>query len=169
MCHSVLFGFLIGALVTRMFIRYRFFRHYYGRGGGCGHGRCHQNGGDQRRWRAGFQPAPTRTYPAIDEVVAGLELNQRQQDEARGVLSLIKEQLGDRSAQAHAVLAAVAAEPFDRLEAEAALSAVPPALRRELVDGLEHVHTILIPEQRAALRERLEAGAPKDKAAGTPL
>lgn len=157
MCHSVLFGFLIGALVTRMFIRYRSFLHH----GGCGGRRhgwargCHQG---SRRWRAGFQPGPA--YPAIDELVAGLELNQRQQEEARGVLGLIKEQLGDRSAQAHAALAAVAAEPFDRLEAEGALRDVPPALRRELVDGLEHVHTILIPEQRAALRERLQRSQP---------
>lgn len=184
MCHSLLFGLLIGALATRLFFRMRYLRHF---GGGCYGGRCGGRFGrfegrfDGGRWRAGFPGAPFGVGQAgatgaagaagqagaaaqaagaaaqrpVAELVGGLELNPRQQVEVSTVLALLTEQVGDRGLQASAALRAVASEPFDRMGAEDALATVAPALRRELVDGLEHVHTILIPEQREVLRKAL--------------
>lgn len=113
-------------------------------------------------------PAPT-TGKNAEELIKGMDLNQRQRAEAQPVLALLKAQLGPSGAALEAALATVAAEQFDPDKVRAALHLdhAPPALAHDILDGLEHFHTILIPEQRESLRDALKitpaAGAP-----GTP-
>ncbi len=53
------------------------------------------------------------------------------------------------------LLGAVGGETFDRAKVEAAVGAEGDklqALKKEILDGIEHVHNILTPEQREQLR-----------------
>ena len=97
----------------------------------------------------------------MDDLARALELHERQRTEAEPVLSLIKEWLGSRGARADAALATLVPERFDAGPLLRQIDDVPPGPRNALVEGLEHLHTILISEQRDALRAalRLDPGA----------
>lgn len=113
-------------------------------------------------------PTPT-TGKSAEELIKGMDLNQRQRAEAQPVLALLKAQLGPSGAALEAALATVAAEQFDPAKVRAALQLdhAPPALAHDILDGLEHFHTILIPEQRESLRDALKI-TPAPGAPGTP-
>jgi Spy/CpxP family protein refolding chaperone len=138
MCLSLLFGLLLGACAARLALRWRF--------GGPG---CHarfRHFDDLQRFSRGI---------SLGEVVQSLELSQRQREEAQPVLAQLRELLGHSPLRLRSALAAVATEPFDRARAEAITAELTADARQRLVDGLEHLHTILIPEQRQVLRDLL--------------
>lgn len=125
------------------------------------------NNGWNHDWNHGWDPrdeaafasrGPTRskaTGISLDEVTKGLELHERQRAEAEPVLSRVKEWLGSRGPRVEAVLLVLAADRFDGESLLPLLAELPPTERRELVEGLEHLHTILISEQREVLRKAL--------------
>ena len=94
----------------------------------------------------------------LDEVTRSLELHERQRAEAEPVLNRLKEWLGSRGPRIEAVLLILAAERFDGDALLSLLTELPPTERRELFEGLEHLHTILISEQREVLRKALGLG-----------
>lgn len=165
MCHSTLLGILLGVFATKLFWRWRAYRH----GHGCAGGHCGPSGaarwarrcgfGPFNRWAgsgAGFGPGPGQAAGrSLDEFLHHLDLNQRQQEESAPVFALLRERLGSSGARVEGVLAALAADSFDRARVESIVADVAPAERQKLVEGLEHVHTILIPEQRQYLRGQL--------------
>jgi hypothetical protein len=165
MCHSWFLGLLVGVLAFKA-LRYCAWRHGFG-GRHCGGFRPHH--GPCRGGRRGFVcfrsggygeadfggPAGSQGTRPINQVLKSLELNQRQQEEALPVLTLLQEVAGSSGPRIEAVLLAVAAARFEPQLVEGVLADVPPGPRRELVDGLEHLHNILIPEQRETLREQL--------------
>ncbi len=169
MCHPVLFGFIFGVFLAKMLRRWAFYRN--GGGGCCGghwarrraawrYGGFGPFGGHGGHWaRAGAGPAAATGRP-LEELVRGLDLSTRQQQEATPILGLAREHLGGSGPRLEGALAAVAGERFDRARAEEALADSPPEVRRELLDGLEHLHNILIPEQREHLRAQLSGNTP---------
>lgn len=92
---------------------------------------------------------------SLDEATRGLELHERQRAEAEPVVNRLKEWLGSRGPRISAVLTVLSQERFDGEALGPILGDLPPAERRELFEGLEHLHTILIPEQRESLRRAL--------------
>jgi hypothetical protein len=177
MCHSWFFGLLLGivAFKAARFCAWRWHAHH---GGGCGNrfgngygpgfgdGSCRGRRRGFFYFRAGgYGPgfpgfgdngwAPPAAQRSVGDVLKSLELNQRQQEEALPVLSLLQEVAGPSGPRVEAVLLAVAAGRFEPQIVEGVLADVPPGPRRELVDGLEHLHNILIAEQRETLREQL--------------
>lgn len=171
MCHSFLFSLLFGILLARVLFRWRYggcgaWRQGGGACGGAGFGGLRGGRGFGRWARRGFPGGPFGgggAFPEafqggarpIETILQGLELNQRQQEEAAPVLNLLTEAVGRAGARVEFALAAVAAESFERGRLEGLLVDAPTELRRELIDGLEHVHNILIPEQRAHLLKQL--------------
>lgn len=169
MCHSVLFGLLLSAFFVRVAMRWH---RYQALGpGACGGGGCGGGFGGRRfggpfgwrRWErfghfadgfGGFE-RPGRAVH-LGEIVRDLELNARQQEEAQPVLTQLREQLGHSPLRFRGALSAVAAESFDRARAERVVDGVAPDQRGKLLEGLEHLHNILIPEQREVLRARLQ-------------
>jgi Spy/CpxP family protein refolding chaperone len=150
MGHPILWGILAGALAARVAFRFWRFRRYgYG---GCG----------RRGWRARRFGGPA-TWHRIIAALRGLDLNQRQKEDARDVLGKIRESIAaERARTLDDLLGAVGGDGFDRAKAEAALARephLPEGARKEILDGLEHLHNILTPEQRAHLRATL-AGEP---------
>jgi hypothetical protein len=122
--------------------------------------RYRAHGWGQARWR---EVAPQRAPAAVDaprrvaEVLGKLELSQRQSEEAEEVFAAIGQALGDqykRWAEVDMALGSAGGVEFDRQSADASLP-LPAAQRRELVDGLEHLHTILTGEQRERLRQEV--------------
>ncbi len=181
MCGSIFLGIFFGALAVKAMRRWS--RFHGGCGGGAGHG-CgrggrrfmyyrwngggHAGGGwhgrgggeghDDGAWgiRGGARPAAK----PIAEVLRSLELNDRQRQEAAPVLALAQEWIGASGPRIEAALLAVASERFEPVLVEALLDGSPEQVRREIVDGLEHLHTILIAEQREQLRTQLSRGKP---------
>ena len=92
---------------------------------------------------------------ALDDLVRSLELNQRQKTEAEPVFALIKQRLGVVGPKVDSALHVIAADRFDPAPLAAQLANLPEPLQRELLDGLEHLHTILISEQREQLKREL--------------
>ncbi len=92
---------------------------------------------------------------SLDEATRGLELHERQRAEAEPVLNRLKEWLGSRGPRISAILTVLSSERFDGEALGPILGELPPTERRELFEGLEHLHTILIPEQRESLRRAL--------------
>jgi hypothetical protein len=92
---------------------------------------------------------------SLDEATRGLELHERQRAEAEPVVNRLKEWLGSRGPRISAVLTVLSQERFDAEALGPILGDLPPTERRELFEGLEHLHTILIPEQRESLRRAL--------------
>ena len=126
------------------------------------HSRARGTQGLHGTFRCSGQATPPRSSGRSGEDLArALELHERQRTEAEPVLSLIKEWLGSRGARADAVLATLVPERFDAGPLLRQIDDVPPGPRNALVEGLEHLHTILISEQRDALRAalRLDPGA----------
>jgi hypothetical protein len=171
MCCSTLLGFVVGILLFKAFRRFRHFRHGACGYGGCsGHRRWDGDGEDawQRRghWRwGGYGAGPAgggggegakATGRPLEAFVGGLELSERQHAEAAPVFSFLRERLGSSGQRIEAALSVLAAERFDPTPLLALTGELPQGLQRELVDGLEHVHTILISEQREHLRRELE-------------
>ena len=155
MCHSLLFGLLLGAFVARLAFRRRF--HHAWHGGACAAWRGPSGDGRFGRFYDGVQgfERAGRSFN-LGELVRDLELNARQQEEAQPVLTQLREQLGGSQLRLRGALAAVAAEGFDRARAESVVTDVAPEVRLQLLEGLEHLHDILIPEQREVLRARLQ-------------
>jgi hypothetical protein len=97
----------------------------------------------------------------LGALAEALELNPRQREDVDEVFARLRSQFSDRvepGAPLLAILEAVAADPFDAASAEAALATGPGPLgarEKELLDGVEHVHNILTPEQRDKLRAAL--------------
>lgn len=123
---------------------------------------------DYSRWSGAMQgggAAARTTGKPIEELVRGLELNDRQRDEAIPVLTLLRDRLGARGLRVETALKIVAADRFDPSPLVSQLGDLPPPAQHELVDGLEHLHTILISEQREVLRKSL--GLPDDPSAPT--
>lgn len=180
MCCSWFFGILFGVLAFKA-IRYCAWRRFHGghdacfgggRWGGRPDGGCRGGRRGFFYFRAGgYGPAdfgagvPETVVRPIHEVLKALELNQRQQEEALPVLGLLQQVAGPAGPRVEAALLAVAAGKFEPQLLEGVFFDVPPGVRRELIDGLEHLHNILIPEQRETLREQL---ARKPKAAPPP-
>lgn len=160
MCCSMLFGFLVGVVIFRALRRWSCFRM----GHGCGGCRRWDGGPGWRSYHAprgdgygpGFNVVPATPVRPLDELVAGLELNQRQASEAAPLFSLIRERFGQTGPATQTALQILAAERFDPGPLLPQLGGLPDAVRGDLVDGLEHVHTILILEQREALRRALQ-------------
>lgn len=112
--------------------------------------------GDYGRWSSAVQGGGVRTTgKPIEELVRGLELNERQRDEAIPVLTLLRERLGVSGVRVETALKVVATDRFDPSPLISQLGGLPPGLQHELVDGVEHLHTILISEQREVLRKQL--------------
>jgi hypothetical protein len=88
--------------------------------------------------------------------VRGLELNDRQQAEANPVFALVRERLGGIGVRMEAALRVVADDRFEPEPLIALLGGWPQDRQRELLDAIEHLHTILIPEQREQLRKELQ-------------
>lgn len=172
MCHSLFLGLVLGFLASRVFIGMRRLRAM--RGADCGGGRGgHGCGGWHRHafrgglfsgfsgqgGQADFFSRFTSPGKTIEELAGALDLNARQQQEAAPVLTRLREHLGARGPHIEAALSVVAADRFDRQRLQDLLAhpslVVPPEAARELLDGLEHLHNILIQEQREALRAQL--------------
>jgi hypothetical protein len=178
MCHSILMGLILGFLASRVFIGLRRLRAMrYGQDLGCGgwHRHAMRGGPFHRYWQHGRhgEPGPGAAFfsrfmapglgKSIEELAGALDLNARQQQEAAPALTRLREYLGERGPHMEAALSAVAGERFDRQRLQDLLAhpslVVPPEVTRELLDGLEHLHNILIPEQREALRDQLSKPA----------
>ncbi len=172
MCHPVLFGLLLGVLAAKLLRRFSGCGGCHGgrRGGrrfGGGFG-ARWGGGDHSGLDRDFRGAPfsdgsgaarTPSRP-IEELLLGLDLNQRQKEEAQPIFDRLAEFFGRSGPRLSAALSAIAAERFDRGQVEALFAGASPEVRRDLPDGMEHVHNILIPEQREHLRARLAGSAP---------
>ena len=175
MCGSIFFGVLVGIMALKAARRWMYFRGgcgpaamRCGHRGACGHGHGpghgHGHNHDGRfmfyRWSnehghgAGFA-SRTPAARSLQELVRGLELNQRQRDEAAPVLTLIEEWLGGNGPRVDATLLTIASERFEPVVLHGLLSELPEPIQRQLIEGLEHLHTILIPEQKEALRREL--------------
>lgn len=145
---GIALGLVGGLLIAKVAHRRRRWMRYAGEGG-CG--------GRHARWRQrGESPMVGRDAgQRVIEALSKLELNQRQAEESRDVFARIAQVLGAdyrNWARVDLAFSAAAGGEFDREAAAAALE-VPGALGQELVDGLEHFHTILTSEQRAKLAE----------------
>ncbi len=177
---STLLGFFVGVVIVKAFRRWFYFRMGYGGRGGYGYGHCDRcdrdghngwNGHGYWRYRdygpgSGSRYAPTDTPQVgrpLDALIPGLELNERQQAEAAPLFALIKARLGNSGPRVEAALSVLAAERFDKTPLQGLISELPEGLQRELYDGLEHVHTILISEQREYLRKELAKQRPTDR------
>ncbi len=141
MFHPVILGVIGGALVAKMVLRRR-----YARAGGCAGGMA--EGG--RHWRRGRGLARwTAPAPAVQlaTLIGSLELNARQKEEFDEVLATVRNAVGVEKIDAWPglgkALRVAGTEPFDRAE----LAELP----EDAVDGLEHLHNILTPEQRERL------------------
>lgn len=133
----------------------RFMYYRWGGPGGYGEGRWGGYGTDDNPFgvRSGAR-YPSATKP-IPEILRSLELNERQQQEATPVLALAQEWLGPAGPRIEAALLAIAADRFEPVLVEGLLVGAPEGVQRELTEGLEHLHTILIAEQREQLRNQL--------------
>jgi hypothetical protein len=177
MCGSIFLGIFFGALAVKAMRRMAYHRHggCGARGGGGGCGPCGGHAGKRflyYRWGGGHPGGHARAEGAwgihgagakvaakpIAEVLRSLELNERQRQEAAPVLALAQEWIGPAGPRIEAALLAVAAERFEPVLVEALLEGAPENIRREVVEGLEHLHTILIAEQREQLRTQLSRG-----------
>ena len=153
MCTSVLLAIVGGALIGKLVLRRRFGM------GGCGHrgdmggfGR-HGRGFGWRGWRrggVGVELADSRE--GIARLLGTLELNDRQREETAELLTKLTG-AGVRGDRLRAVLASAGAETFEPILAEEALGFADLGARaKEVLDGVEHLHNILTPEQREKLR-----------------
>jgi hypothetical protein len=163
---------VIGIITTVILakIALRAVRHRFGhRHGGCGGGfRRHawrhwqrhnafdlgDFGGhddDLRDWSRGRGRGQSTELRA-QEILSGLELNERQRAEAGDVLAVLR---SARVGQLPLALRACSRPSFD---ADLAAAAIGAHASRDAMDALEHLHTILTEEQRALL-DRLTARA----------
>ena len=163
---------VLGSLGVMAAARFALRRHHgCGHGhGGCGHG--HRGGGFGGGFRRPGGDVAQRMQGWTGAFLAReLELNPRQKEEVEGVLTSIREALAElRGARADlgGVAGAFGDEAFDKARVEALanqrLEAIGKA-RQVIVDGLDHLHAVLIPEQRRRLRELLaRLGGPSDEA-----
>jgi hypothetical protein len=159
MCHPVLFGLLIGALAAKLFFRLRRGGGGGGHGGWCGGWRGGRGGGRGRFWRRGFGTAeqpPARQPVQLGDLSGALDLNERQRQEAAEVFTALR---NAGVANVEALLDTAAADRFDGARAEAELATAPADLKKEVLDGLEHLHNILTAEQRDRLRGVVRGGS----------
>ena len=171
---SIVVPVLAGIFLTRMLVRAFFWRRMarggYGnfRGGcGGGHGwrgwRRHgqQLGADFRGGGGGGQVFVRNEAPIVDvreqlsALFGSLELAEAQRDEVDDVMAIARRSVGDagfaRWTGLVAALGVVAEDTFDPIRVAGALG---PNANKQLVDGMEHLHNILLPEQA----EQLKAG-----------
>ena len=146
MCGTVALGLLGGLIASKVLFRRRF-RHHQHHGGSWGWRR--------RRFDAPPPPpVPADASQRVKTLLGRLELNQRQTEEANDAFGDISMALGagwQSWPGLDEALAAVAAEPFDKARAQAALGTLAPEPLKLALDALEHVHNILLPEQREKL------------------
>jgi cobalamin biosynthesis protein CobD/CbiB len=148
MISPIVVGLLGGAFAARIMMR----RAWRRSSGGCG--------GSSQRWqrwqgRRGFGrfAAPDVDVAQVAAArlaaqVAALELNARQQEEVAEVFATIRAQAQVKSVSDWPALdRALQAISGDELDLKK-LGDQPEAI----LDALEHLHTILTPEQRATLR-----------------
>lgn len=138
----------------------RFMYYRWAGPGGHGEGRWGGYGMDDNPFgvrSGGRYPSATKPIP---EILRSLELNERQQQEATPVLALAQEWLGPAGPRIEAALLAIAADRFEPVLIEGLLADAPEGVQRELTEGLEHLHTILIAEQREQLRNHLSRKKP---------
>jgi hypothetical protein len=147
MCHPILIGVVGGVIAAKLLYRLR------GGGGGCAR-RFHDGGdGYARRWSRWGRHGAAPDVPGVKlgDLAGKLELNARQKEEATEVFARLAGAFGDRvepGTRLNAVLEAISAEPFDAITAADALGTPD----KDLLDGIEHIHNILTPEQREKLR-----------------
>ena len=170
---------VLGSLGVLAAARFALRRRYGCAHGGCGHGHggC---GHGQRGGFSGFGGGFRRRGGDVAQRMQGwtgaflareLELNPRQKEEVEGVLTSIREALAElRGARADlgGVAGAFGDEAFDKARVDALadqrLEAIGKA-RQVIIDGLDQLHAVLIPEQRRRLRELLaRLGGPSDEA-----
>jgi hypothetical protein len=140
MFHPVILGVLGGALIARVVLRRR--RHAYGCGGGGMGYRGRRFFRREARW------TPPEPAVKLSTLIGALELNARQKEEFDEVLKSVKTSVGADNLEAWPglgpALRVVGGDSFDRER----LDGLPP----EAIDGFEHLHNILTPEQRDQLR-----------------
>ena len=154
MCTSVLLGIVGGALVAKLMLRRRF-GGGCGQGGGCGEGGFGRHGFGRgfRGWRRGGEGVELAdSREGIARLLGTLELNARQREETDELLTRLVG-AGVRGDRLRAVLATAGAETFEPILAEEALGFADLGPRaKDVLDGVEHLHNILTPEQREKLR-----------------
>ena len=144
MCTSVLLGVVGGALVAKLLLRRRFYR-----GGGCGGFARHGGFGRFRGWH---DADVAESGIDLASLAGTLELNARQREDASEVLTKLAD-AGVRGDKLKAALALAGADTFEPILVEEALGFADLGPRgKEVLDGLEHLHHILTPEQRQKLR-----------------
>lgn len=153
MCCSMLFGFVVGVLAFKVL---RCVGWFFGRGrAGCANHRCCGAAGH----RSGYTRSENGSVAgrlSIDGILPGLELNERQHVEAAPIFALLSERLGGRGPRIEIALSILAKERFDAAPLADELLGLSPGEQRRILDGLEHLHTILIAEQREYLNKELE-------------
>ncbi len=172
---SIVVPILAGLLLTKMLVRAFIWRRRMAFGGGHGHFRGGCGGGGGHGWRAwrrhgqqlgaditgagGGQVFVRNEAPIVDvrselsALFGSLELAEAQRDEVDDVMAIARRSVGDerfaRWTGLVAALGVVAEDTFDPIRVAGALG---PNANKQLVDGLEHLHNILLPEQAEQLR-----------------
>jgi len=172
---SFLIPIVAGLLLTKMLVHAFFWRrramygghHGHFRGGCGGHGRggwrgrrmdISDAGGDAQVFvrNAQFvesQPVTVDVTIQLSALFGTLELAEAQRDEVDDVMALARRSVGDEQFRRWtglvAALGVVGEETFDPIRTAGALG---PQANKQLVDGLEHLHNILLPEQAEQLR-----------------
>lgn len=97
---------------------------------------------------------PTPDPARLDKALGELDLSDRQREEIDESLTRLRESVGGELGTWRPLpdaLTVVAAAEFDRARAEVVAAHTSGALRKEIVDGLEHFHNVLTVEQREKL------------------
>jgi Spy/CpxP family protein refolding chaperone len=155
----------VGALVVSK-VMWRVRRGRCG-GGGCGGGGYgFRRGGWGRHARFGHHGGFMRGGGGrrrLEWLLRDLELNPRQREEVEAVIHEVRDklgglELGNIRGNLGSVVEAFGDESFDRGKLDAVAAQKGEAFqqaKKAVLDGLERVHDILIPEQRARLRQLL--------------
>ena len=148
-------GFIIGALGG--LAAYRFHRRH----GGCGHGHDGRWGG-RGHWRGGGF-GPGRWW----HLLRSLDLSPGQRGAVRDLFGEVRESMHEvrwgARREVEPLVEALGQEQFDRARVEeiaARQTAAFERVKKQMVDAAERLHDILIPEQRAHLREILGQWSP---------
>ena len=173
--HHVVLGMLFGFMAMHFFLRARGWRRArFGGGGpwrrgpggfnpwrggdGQGQGNGSEGGGDgagRPGSGVGSDSAVRPVGQRLEGKLRALDLNKAQRSEFDEVFARLKESLGARFdgwRQFDEVWAAIVATSFDRARVDMAVAELPnAALRKELADGIEHLHNILTDEQRGVV------------------
>jgi hypothetical protein len=158
MCHvGFLIPLVLGLIALRVVMRVLWWRrargYYGGGGGGCGRMGWHA------RWRHGWHGGPSREEGQVfvdrgrdsrdvEAAFASLDLSSGQRDQVAEVFEAFRDAGYNNWNGLIGALVLVTEDRFDAIRVAGQLG---PMATREMVDALEHVHNILLDEQRAAL------------------